>query len=95
MRKPAVIEIAGAVKVLPEAIKALRTRHPKGAMTQDGLSKATGLGLSTIGMIESGDRQPSLQAALAIAAALGVTIDAFAFVDPQVRDSLNSERAAS
>ncbi len=50
-------------------------------LSRDALARASGLTIDTLGEIEAGARQPSLQAANAIAAALRLGLDDL-FLDP-------------
>jgi len=53
-------------------------------LTQEGLAIATGTSQATISRIELGKQQPTLELALAIAAALGTTHDFLFAVDQAV-----------
>jgi transcriptional regulator with XRE-family HTH domain len=53
-------------------LRALRREHE---MTLAGLSAATGISLSTLSRLESGDRRPTLELLLPLARAHGVTLD--------------------
>ena len=65
------------VTVLPKGLKAWRNLRN---VTQVELAKAVGCSDTLIALIETGRRQPSIENAEAIAAALGVDLEAFAFV---------------
>lgn len=65
------------VRVLPGALKTLRGIR---GLTQKELAKQAGCSLALVAMIETADRQPSLETAQAIADVLGVEVGAFAFV---------------
>lgn len=69
------------VRVLPEALKSWRNER---GWSQKELSEQTGKVVSAalIAMIETGDRQPSRLNAEDIAKALGVPLEAIAFVYP-------------
>lgn len=69
------------VRVLPEALKSWRNER---GWSQKTLSEKTGgtVSAALIAMIETGDRQPSRLNAEDIAAALGVPLQAIAFVYP-------------
>lgn len=75
------------VRILPGALRSWRAERK---MSQKQLAEATGgtVSASQIAMIETGERQPSRLNAEDIAAALGVPLDAIAFVypDPMVAD---------
>jgi DNA-binding XRE family transcriptional regulator len=64
--------------------KVLKLRQLRRAreMSQDALGKRVGLDKTTISMIESGDRKPAVDKALALAAEFGVSVeDAFSYVE--------------
>lgn len=65
--------------MLPEALKSWRDERN---MTQKELAVRSGVSASLIGMIETGDRQPSRLNAEDLATALGVPLEAIAFVYP-------------
>lgn len=67
--------------MLPGALRAWRSERK---ISQKELSERTGgrVSATLIAMIETGDRQPSRLNALDIAEALGVPLDALAFVYP-------------
>lgn len=67
------------MRVLPGALKYIRAQK---GWTQKELAQVAGVSLAFIALIETGDRQPSLKTAEAIAEALDVTIETFAFVTP-------------
>jgi transcriptional regulator with XRE-family HTH domain len=65
------------VFVLPEALKAHRERLN---YSQKVLADRSGVSLGLVGLIETGERQPRLGNAQAIAEALGTTVESFALV---------------
>lgn len=67
----------GELRVLPKALKYVRAQR---GLSQKELAQMTGRSLALIALIETGDRQPSLETAEAIATALGVEVGVFAFV---------------
>lgn len=67
------------VRCLPEALKTWRKERD---MSQKALAHASGVSPTLIAMIETGDRQPSRLNADDIAKALGVPLEAIAFVYP-------------
>ena len=69
-------------------------RHEKG-LSQATLAKALGLSASTIAMYEQGRREPSVSILIALAAALGVTIDFLLTGQPPQQSSHVSNNAPS
>jgi transcriptional regulator with XRE-family HTH domain len=67
------------VRCLPEALKAWRKERD---LSQKALAGAAGVSPTLIAMIETGERQPSRLNADDIAKALGVPLEAIAFVYP-------------
>lgn len=67
------------VRCLPEALKTWRKQRD---MSQKTLAALSGVSPTLIAMIETGDRQPSRLNAEDIAKALGVPLEAIAFVYP-------------
>lgn len=68
----------------PVRQRVLRLRQLRRAreMTQETLGQRVGLDTTTISQIESGERKPSLDKALALAAEFGVSVeDAFSYVE--------------
>lgn len=67
----------------------LRDARARKNLSLAGLSRATGISTSTLSRLESGQRKPSLELLLPIAAALGVPLDEIVaaprIVDPRVR----------
>lgn len=55
---------------------AVKRRRVLSGLTQEGLARECGLTFGTVNEIENGKRKPQLGTAVAIASALGVTIDA-------------------
>ena len=77
----------GTVRVLPEALKAWRTKHlhwtqklaaTMAARTPTARESGTRISPSTIAMLETGERQPSLLVAECIAEAYDLPVEAFA-----------------
>lgn len=66
------------MRVLPGALKAIRKDWRD--MTQKQLAKRAGCSLALVAMIETGDRQPSLETAEAIARVLEVPVASFCFL---------------
>lgn len=71
-RKRKVGPIEAAVSGLGVRIRSLRRAR---AMTLAQLAAATGIDLSTLSRLETGQRQPSLEALLRLAQVYGVTVD--------------------
>lgn len=67
------------VRVLPGALAQWREER---RITQKQLATMSGVSPTLIAMIETGERQPSRLNAEDIAKALGIPLDAFAFVYP-------------
>lgn len=67
------------VRVLPGALKAWRAER---GWSQKELAQRSGVSAALVAMVETGERQPSRLNAEDLATALGVTLDAIAFVYP-------------
>jgi len=62
-------------KGTPRKVLRLRQLRRASEMSQDTLARRVGLNKSTICMIENGDRQPSFQKAVDIAAVFGESVE--------------------
>lgn len=80
------------VQVLPEGLRAWRKERD---WSQKELAERSGVSPTLIAFIETGERQPSLSNALAIATALGVTLRAFATVTPEVAALMEAAEPAA
>lgn len=60
----------------PERGQRIKAARKRAGLTQQQLADAVGVGRVAIGHLETGERQPSLDLANRIAAALGTTLDA-------------------
>lgn len=76
------------VQVLPEGLREWRKVRD---ITQQALAKKVQCSDTLIALIETGRRQPGYENAVAIAAALGVPLEAFAIVG---EDEVDEESAA-
>lgn len=80
--------IAATLDLIPSRLRRMRERK---SMPLSELSSLTGISTSTLSRLEHGQRKPSLELLLPIAAALGVTLDELIapprVVDPRVRNA--------
>ena len=79
------------VTVLPDGLAAWRKER---GLTQEGLARASKVSEGLVALIESGRRQPSYGNAQRIAAALGVSLRAFALISIDEPDDALEEAIA-
>ncbi len=63
--------------------KKMKIARLENDMNQDDLAKAVGVTRQTIGMIESGNYNPTLKLCVAICKALGKTLDQLFWIDEE------------
>ena len=63
--------------------KKMKIARLENDMNQDDLAKAVGVTRQTIGMIESGNYNPTLKLCVAVCKALGKTLDQLFWIDEE------------
>ena len=75
--------------------KRLKIARMERDMNQDALAKTVGVTRQTIGMIESGNYNPTLNLCIAICDALGKTLDELFWIPAAERDTDESRKDGS
>ena len=75
--------------------KRLKIARMECDMNQDALAKAVGVTRQTIGMIESGNYNPTLNLCIAICDALGKTLDELFWIPAAERDTTENRKEES
>jgi DNA-binding XRE family transcriptional regulator len=75
---------------MPTFGERLQQLREKAGLTQEGLAEASGVNVWTTRNYEQGRREPNWKAAIDLARAIGVTVEAFA--DCSSRDATESEQ---